>query len=120
MTLQTIPTHLAELHDRTVLVVTDAGLPVSFGRLVVTCSGSAAVRIDIEFETERLKCVLRISPDKWPSLAANWDGESTRYTVPHGDGFWLDERAKHKRRVIAEFLRNSTPEVPDQRTSHWN
>ena len=95
---------LADLHHQPVVIVTDAGLPVSVGRLVISGSGSAA-RVDLEFETERLKCALRISPEKWHALLENWDGETTRYVLPHGDGFWLDERAKNKHRVLAEFLR---------------
>jgi hypothetical protein len=120
VTPRTAPPCLAELNRGAVLVVTDAGLPVSFGRLIVTCNGAVAVRVDLEFETERLQCVLRISPEKWPNLTANWDGESTRYIVPHGDGFWLDERGKHKRRITAEFLRNSTAEPAKPVTPSWN
>jgi hypothetical protein len=97
---------LAELHNQPVVVVTDSGLPVSVGRVVIT-GGAAAVRVDLEFETERLKCTFRVCAEKWHLLLENWDGETTTYALPHGDGFWLDERENGKRRVLAEFLRHS-------------
>jgi hypothetical protein len=99
---------LAELHNQPVIVATDAGLPVSVGRLIVTQApvSAAVIRVDLEFETERLKCALRISAEKWHTLLENWDGDKTRYVLPHGDGFWLDEREKNKSRVLREFLRH--------------
>jgi hypothetical protein len=98
---------IAELHHQPVLLVTDAGIPVSMGRMVMTYDeGSSAVtRVELEFETQRLKCALRVSAEHWGVLLDNWDGETTRYVLPHGDGFWLDEHEADKARVLAEFLR---------------
>lgn len=104
-----VSTPLADLHNQPVVIVTDAGLPVSVGRVVVTAHAATAsvIRIDLEFETERLKCAFRISAEKWHLLLEKWDGEATRYVLPHGDGFWLDEREKNKVQVLGEFLKHS-------------
>jgi hypothetical protein len=106
MMLRVSTTQLADLNGQPVIVVTDSGLPVSVGCVVVTGDAGAVVRIDLEFETERLKCFFRVCAENWHLLLENWDGETTRYTLPHGDGFWLDERENGKRRVLNEFLRH--------------
>jgi hypothetical protein len=104
---------IAELHHRPVLLVTDAGIPVSMGRIVVThdASSHAVTRVELEFETQRLKCALRIAAEHWSVLLDSWNGETARYILRHGDGFWLDEREAHKARVLAEFLRHGPASV---------
>jgi len=94
---------IADLNSAKVIISTDLGIPISIGRLVVTGSG-ARQRVDLHFETERLGCVLRVSPEKWPALLEQWDGETTRYVLTHGDGFWLDEHNSSKRRVTDVLL----------------
>jgi hypothetical protein len=106
---------VATLHNQLVVVVTDVGLPVSVGRLKLVRGNPDAPtvdRIEVEFETQRLRCTLRIPPDKWPALIEHWDGATTRYVLPHCDGFWLDEREKSKRSVLTEFLRGNPSEPP--------
>ena len=106
---------VAELHGKTVVLVTDGGAPVSFGRVRVLMSASSAqtvARVEVDFETVRLKCTLRIPPDKWTSLVEQWDGEQTRYALPHGDGFWQDEREPAKRRVVEHWLQHAVPASP--------
>jgi hypothetical protein len=100
-------TQIGDLHNQLVLVVTDAGIPVSIGRLMVTndAIAPAVVRVEVVFETERLKCTLRVRAENWAKLIDEWDGEKTCYVLPHSDGFWLDERETSKRQVVAEFLR---------------
>lgn len=109
--MQVTPSQISKLRDQLVLVVTDAGIPVSVGRVVVTNDvvSPSVVRVDVEFETERLKCTLRVRMEKWATLFEGWDGEMTRYELPHSGGFWLDERGTNKRRVVDEFLRHVSP-----------
>src|ERR1043166_5255651 len=85
---------IGDLHYLPVLVVTDAGIPISVGCIITTHGEdpSAVTRVELEFETLRLKCTYRVPAEKWDVLIRNWDGEMTRYVLPHGDGFWLDER----------------------------
>lgn len=112
------PKGMAELHHQPVVVVTDVGLPISVGRLLVSTNPvtAAVFRVELEFETERLKCILRLSPEKWPALIKNWDGDKTRYVLPHGNGFWIDEREKQKRDVVDTFLRHGPASAPQTRT----
>lgn len=110
MQTQVTPPQICVLRNRLVLVVTDAGIPVSVGRVIVTndAISPTVVRVEVAFETERLKCTLRVHMENWSKLFDDWDGEMTRYELPHSDGFWLDERRMNKRRVVAEFLRHAT------------
>ena len=95
---------IGDLHGAKVIISTDVGIPISVGRLIVTGAG-ARLRVDLQFETERLGCVLRVSPEKWPALLEKWDGETSRYVLTHGDGFWLDNTPMQRR--TAAFLSNA-------------
>ena len=119
MVLRGSTLQLADLHDQPVIIITDAGLPVSVGRVLIrgNAASGAVHRVDLEFETERLKCTFRVSAEHWRVLLENWDGETTRYMLPHGDGFWLDEHDKNKVRVLGEFLQHGYPSEHKSRLS---
>lgn len=99
---------VARLHGKPVVLVTDVGIPISVGCVLVKTDPikGHVLEIEIEFETERLKCALRIAPAKWNELIQNWNGEATRYVLRHSDGFWHDQIDRSKRAEFSEFLRH--------------
>ena len=109
MPQRTSAIRITDLHRQPVVMVTDAGVPISVGRIRVIGAdeSAAALRVELVFKTERLECVLRVRHERWPVLLENWDGETTRYVLPHGDGFWLD--ANDNPRITERLNASSTP-----------
>lgn len=82
------PEDIAALHGRAVIVLTAQGHPISIGRLRVDVETSQLPRLNLDFETENIRCSMRISPERTTGLAASWDGERYTYRLPAGDQVW--------------------------------
>jgi hypothetical protein len=81
---------IREMNKRGVIVVTHSGLAVGMGRLEVSAAtDGGGLRVDLQFETPSMRCILGVPAPKLETLARSWDGASYRYSLPPGDKIWL-------------------------------
>src|SRR4051812_22989544 len=85
---------LRAMHECGVLVATHAGETIAMGtlRAAADSPSDAAPRLDLHFETELLRCVLRVPAVRLDALAASWDGAMYRYALPADDHVWLPRK----------------------------
>lgn len=81
---------LLQMDGRGVIVTTPDGAVVSLGvvRSVAPSQGDPVIRLELHFETETMRCMLRIPGNRVEALVKSWDGGACRYVLPAGDGFW--------------------------------
>lgn len=98
-TLAALSQHLdpiSELDGRAVLITTSRGAPVSIGRIKVThySLGVVGARVDLQFETESMSCILGVPSEKLQTLIQTWNGEVYIYRLPPGDQLWVSDDAQ--------------------------
>jgi hypothetical protein len=84
---------LRDMDRRSVIVVTHDGAVISVGvlRLSVAAAGDPTPRLDLHFETEAVRCVMRVPVPRVEELANSWDGDMYRYVLPPADRVWQSE-----------------------------
>ena len=91
---------LRKMDGMPVVVVTQGGVAVSVGT-IRTSEGEfdeAMLRLDVHFETETMRCVLRVPLARVQELASSFQADMYRYVLPAGDQVWLP----NKRAPLAE------------------
>lgn len=85
------PDDLRGMDSKPVIIVTHTDTPVSIGvlRLSESSPADATPRLDLHFETETMRCVMRVPVPRVDELAASWTGEMYRYVLPPGNQVWL-------------------------------
>lgn len=82
---------LTVMENRGVIVLASDGEVISMGRLQRSTSPTADEawqRLDLHFETETMRCILRVPTARLPELAQSWDGVVYRYVLPAGNHLW--------------------------------
>lgn len=93
---------IPELNHKIVAVVTQAGVPVSIGRLRVHPANSKSeVRVEVVFHTENVSCAITIDPRVLRPMSAETDGLSFRYVLPPGDELWSASFGPRRQRTGA-------------------
>ncbi|HVU32819.1 MAG TPA: hypothetical protein VHE61_05255 [Opitutaceae bacterium] len=85
---------ILELNGKPVVVLTATGTPVSIGRLRVESDDgdTSEPRVVLEFETETMRCQLRIGNAPRQALLETWDGATYRYRLQTEDRVWVPLR----------------------------
>lgn len=79
---------LLELHQKTVAVITHAGVPVSIGRIRVHPGASGGIpRIEVVFHTENVSCAITVAQAALVPVAGG-EGINFRYVLPPADELW--------------------------------
>lgn len=103
---------LRTLDDRLVTVATHSGVPISVGRIRVISTAPTNPSAEITFRTELVSCTITLLPEMLAPLAASFNGESYRYTLPEGDRLWTQEVATRKPAPANEALASSDTASP--------
>jgi hypothetical protein len=76
---------------RPVIVLVPSRRPVSVGllRLSAVSPSDMTPRLDLQFETDTMRCTMRVPAERMEELAASWNGEMYRYILPSGENIWL-------------------------------
>lgn len=74
-----------------VIIVTPSQRAVSVGKLRLSAESpaDAVPRLNLQFETETMCCVMRIPIERVEELAGTWNGDMYRYGLPSGEQVWL-------------------------------
>lgn len=66
------------------------GAPVSQGRFQLSATDGTEVtqRLDLHFETELMRCVMRVPLFRLRTLLSSWDGERYHYELPASAQVW--------------------------------
>jgi len=109
-----LPTHVAAIDGRTVLVLAADGAPVSIGRVSVKAMhhDSRTSPVSIRFETEALRCEFGVPSEKIDALTQSSAGEHLAYRLPIGDAFGVEKPAQRADIVTAPII--ETFPLPDR------
>lgn len=79
------------MDGKRVIIVTPTERAVSVGKLRLSedSPADASPRLNLQFETEAMCCIMRIPADRVEHLAGTWDGEMYRYMLPSSEQIWL-------------------------------
>lgn len=82
---------LRAMDRKAVVVVTGSGRVISVGslRLSEASLAEATPRLDLHFETETMRCVMRVPAGRVEEMARSWSGDMFRYVLPSGEHIWL-------------------------------
>jgi hypothetical protein len=92
---------LRAMNRKAVVVVTATGRVISVGslRLSEASLAEATPRLDLHFETETMRCVMRVPANRVDEMARSWSGDMYRYVLPSGEHIWLPPSDAHHKTV---------------------